>query len=265
MYFGLDMNSLPQVDISSYRRFSKSEKHITRIFEWDVLIIMLSGELNFREDGVDISLKGGEYYIQRRGLKQEGIITSEGAVYYYIHFIGSYLNDGGLPLRGTCSSEFFLKTFEKLDLLNATNGTTVEKSYCFYKILSNLYLTQPKTEAKQLTDEITEYMYQHLSAEITLESIAKKFGYSKNHVINIFKRETGKTPFEYLRDIRLVKAKSLLEYSHMSLENIATESGFGNYINFYKAFKAKYGSSPRIWKGDQLSLGSSVIRSFAQP
>ncbi len=248
MNFRLDMNTLPQVDISSYRRFSKGEKHITRIFEWDVLIIMLSGTLYFREDGIDVSLKGGEYYIQRRGLKQEGIITSEGAVYYYIHFIGSYIKDSGLPLRGSCNSEFFIKAFEKLDLLNATSGTRVEKSYYFYKILSNLYLTQPKTEAKQLADEITEYMYQNLSTEITLEGIAKKFGYSKNHIINIFKKETDKTPFEYLRDLRLQRAKSLLEYSHTSLESIAIESGFGSYINFYKAFRSRYGISPLAWR-----------------
>ena len=77
-------------------------------------------------------------------------------------------------------------------------------------------------------------------------------GYNKNHIIRIFKKETGKTPHAYITDIKIEKAKQLLLGSDASLSQISIECGFGEYINFYKAFMKNEGCPPLAWKKQQL-------------
>lgn len=61
----------------------------------DILLIMLDGVLRFTEDGVPVEPVGGEYYIQRKGLLQDGPEASDRPSYFYVHF-----SDGEcLPIR----------------------------------------------------------------------------------------------------------------------------------------------------------------------
>ena len=61
----------------------------------DILLIMLDGVLRFTEDGVPVEPVGGEYYIQRKGLLQDGPEASDRPSYFYVHF-----TDGEcLPIR----------------------------------------------------------------------------------------------------------------------------------------------------------------------
>lgn len=88
MMDGLDLQKLPMYHASAHKVFRPGEKHVRRIAGEDVLILMLEGTLHFLENGEQIDLEKGEYYIQRRGLLQEGRIPSDDARYYYIHFTG---------------------------------------------------------------------------------------------------------------------------------------------------------------------------------
>ena len=51
-----------------------------------------------------------------------------------------------------------------------------------------------------------DYINEHIAEPITLQMLAKAAGYSPWHSARIFKELTGKTPFEYIRELRLSKA-----------------------------------------------------------
>ena len=68
----LSSEKLPQFLFSHDRAFQPGEKHVTRVCPEDVLLLMFSGVLRFTEDGVPVEVRGGEYYIQKRGLSQQG-------------------------------------------------------------------------------------------------------------------------------------------------------------------------------------------------
>ena len=87
--YGLDMDDLPEYCNSGFFRFRNGQKHTTRICPYDVCVIMLEGILYFNEDGKPVQVSKGEYYIQRSGLLQEGVIPSSDAFYYVIHFHGN--------------------------------------------------------------------------------------------------------------------------------------------------------------------------------
>lgn len=78
----LSSEKLPQFLFSHDRAFQPGEKHVTRVCPEDVLLLMFSGVLRFTEDGVPVEVRGGEYYIQKRGLSQQGQVPSDCPVYY---------------------------------------------------------------------------------------------------------------------------------------------------------------------------------------
>ena len=86
MPIGISMQTVPTYRLSAFRKFLPGERHITRVESGDILLLMLDGVLRFTEDGVPVELTRGEYYIQERGLLQEGPEVSDSPYYFYLHF-----------------------------------------------------------------------------------------------------------------------------------------------------------------------------------
>lgn len=80
--------------------------------------------------------------------------------------------------------------------------------------------------------------------QITLESAAQQIGLTPAYLSRIFKKETGCTFSQYLNQIRIAKAKDLLRYSHLSLSDIAQQTGYGDQSYFTRVFRRITGISP---------------------
>ena len=75
---------------SDNRQFLPEERHIDRLCGEDVLLLVRKGVLRFHEDGVLVELHAGEYYIQRAGLYQQGLLPSDAPNYFFVHFHGVF-------------------------------------------------------------------------------------------------------------------------------------------------------------------------------
>lgn len=82
--------------------------------------------------------------------------------------------------------------------------------------------------------------HQHLSQH----DLAKSVNLSRYYLCHLFKRETGLSLLEYLRAVRMGRAKHLLETTFLSVKQITTIVGFGDESHFVRDFKARYGLSP---------------------
>lgn len=89
-----------------------------------------------------------------------------------------------------------------------------------------------------------DYIEEHLTAEITLESLAELSFFSKYHFHRLFKGATGKAPMEYVRERRLTQAAYELAFSSKSITHIAHSLSFNSQDAFDKAFKRVYGITP---------------------
>jgi len=96
--------------------------------------------------------------------------------------------------------------------------------------------------------QITAYCSKQLSEPFSLTALAEECGYCKNHIISVFRRATGYTPYAYRVLCRLDSARNMLLSSSATLETIAAECGFGNYGNFYRSFMSAEGCSPGTWR-----------------
>ncbi len=95
-----------------------------------------------------------------------------------------------------------------------------------------------------LVSKVLSHINVHYTEELTLDSLAARFFISKYHLSREFLRITGTSVHRYIIQKRLVMAKQYLSEGRPSSE-ICQRCGFGDYSNFYRAFKNEYGISPK--------------------
>jgi len=100
---------------------------------------------------------------------------------------------------------------------------------------ADLYITVQKLQ---------EYMDANIKRNITLKELAEQAGYSPWHTARIFKEITGKTPFEYLRSLRLTKAALFLRDNEAKIIDVALDYVFDSHEGFTRAFSREFGLSP---------------------
>ena len=104
-----------------------------------------------------------------------------------------------------------------------------------------LYLTDSSSNEKVV--EIIDYLNQHLTEEISIDSLASRFFISRYYLMHTFKEETGYTIGNYLSTKRLLLAKELIT-SGMNITEACFTCGFHNYSTFSRAYKKAFGVSP---------------------
>ena len=91
---------------------------------------------------------------------------------------------------------------------------------------------------------VIAYLQEHYVEKIVFETLARDFGTSRSSLFTRFKQYTGYTPITYLIEIRLTQAKLLLRATSLSIEQIATETGFQDSGYFSQVFKKNVGTTP---------------------
>ena len=92
--------------------------------------------------------------------------------------------------------------------------------------------------------DMIHYIEEHLSENLTLESIAKHFSIDKYHLCHIFKTETNSTVYHYIQLKRIALAKRLLAEGR-SLTEVCFDAGFNDYNHFITTFKKHSGMTPK--------------------
>lgn len=85
---------------------------------------------------------------------------------------------------------------------------------------------------------------EHLSDDLSLESVASAVFISAKYLSRLFKEETGTTYTEYVTARRMEKARILLENSSLNVEQVAGSVGYVTPAYFIKKFKEAYGCTP---------------------
>ena len=119
-------------------------------------------------------------------------------------------------------------------------------------ILTSLLLSAPSVPAAAnhagIAEDIVSYIQEHYAEDLTIQKLASRAGLSQYHFIRIFRRETGFTPHEYIRNFRINTAKYLLKTSRLSVKDICFETGFSSVSVFCSAFRKKNGLTPTEYR-----------------
>ncbi|MFE9864012.1 helix-turn-helix transcriptional regulator [Streptomyces sp. NPDC005506] len=85
----------------------------------------------------------------------------------------------------------------------------------------------------------------HLAGPLSVPEVAEAAGVSHNHLIRLFRAETGGTVVAYIRRRRMEQARHLLRESTLSIPAVAASVGIGDLQAFNKACRRELGASPR--------------------
>jgi len=88
------------------------------------------------------------------------------------------------------------------------------------------------------------YINDHLSEDLSVDTLARQVYTSKYHFMRRFKELTGCSVHRYITQKRLLAAADLLR-SGVSAQNACARCGFQDYSAFQRAFRAQFGMPPR--------------------
>jgi len=93
-----------------------------------------------------------------------------------------------------------------------------------------------------------EHIMRHFREELSLKDLAKAAAYSPWQALRAFSQLTGKTPFQYLREVRLSDAARALRDTDRSVLDVALDAAFGSHEGFTKAFSRRFGLPPERYR-----------------
>ncbi|AGF58643.1 MULTISPECIES: AraC family transcriptional regulator [Clostridium] len=237
------------------------------------LYLYLSGDVTYLIEGKSYNLKSGDIILINTNELHRAVINSMKAPYERIVL---WINKSFLHELSTTETDL-TQCFENIEkknvlrpdfqiqqniraqlskLLDLENYKGIGKDllYKAYMLeliiqLNNLVLNDKsdldiEITKSNLIDGIVEYINNHINEEITIDELSKEFYLSKFHLAREFKKYTGTSIHRYCMQKKLIAAKELI-LNHHPINVVYKQSGFGDYTNFFRAFKNEYGISPK--------------------
>ena len=97
-------------------------------------------------------------------------------------------------------------------------------------------------------DNVIEYININYDKEITVDELSCVIKLSPAHFSRVFKKETGKSPTDFIIDVRLHNAKKMLLAEEKSVTEVAMDCGFNSSSHFSASFQKRYKMSPSEYK-----------------
>lgn len=92
--------------------------------------------------------------------------------------------------------------------------------------------------------QIIKLLSEDVSRDVDIEALASSVNLSASRLRHLFKDETGLTPAQYLKRLRLERARELMEGSFLRLKEVLPQVGITDESHFVRDFKAMHGLPP---------------------
>lgn len=104
------------------------------------------------------------------------------------------------------------------------------------------------TESEDAVRLAVRYLEQHFTEEISLSEVAEKFFFTASYFSIFFKKGTGKTFSQYIKELRMERACALLRDTNKKVSEISEKVGYADSAYFGKVFKKHTGLSPEEFR-----------------
>ncbi len=222
----------------------------------------------------------GSFHSQRRDLRDkitfiapgstvEGWTKTNGGTPYVfaVHFDSTPSAD--LPDLSNFPSQLYFESDELKSTLNKMRlvlerGEPDDRLYAEtlgvllrYEIARRFHAETPREQlrgglsARQL-QKLQAYIDANFTADISLQDMADLLDISRSHLLAAFKQSTGVSPYQYVLQMRVERAKILMNNPRMSLSEIAKIIGFRTNLQLNRAFRRFSGVPPRDFRRDKI-------------
>ncbi len=172
-----------------------------------------------------------------------------------------FFPSGTLPNYDALSS--FKKCIEEIHVQNYGSNQLIQTKICElliecirYWISTGFVIDNIRYHADNYDIyNITDYIDQHLNAELSVPEIAKACNMSYSYFAKQFPAVYGKTCKEYLEEMRLYKVEEYLLFTNFDLNFIAQETGFSDCSHMIKSFRKRHGTTPKKFRDERKQQG----------
>lgn len=147
---------------------------------------------------------------------------------------------------------------EQYEQLQTYNDRQIHSMFELASMIVSFILTNEiiRSEENAFAKLAKDYVNGHLCESLSVGTLCRSLGVSKNALYERFRTAFGKTVGEYITEARLKKAKKLLCDSTLSIDSIAEQTGFASYTYFSRSFKKKYRLPPLAYRKAHKSAAS---------
>lgn len=164
-----------------------------------------------------------------------------------------YRERGGQPVFRPQNMEEFLRLIHGLRRI-ASSGDHVRDMRINERLAQLLSLLMEnswhpgaqrhRSEGKQPLLEVKMFLDQHFHKKITLDELAERFYIDKFYLTRLFREQYGSSVINYLLYVRISRAKELLRFTGLSVEEVGAKCGMPDANYFSRAFRKIEGMSP---------------------
>ena len=128
---------------------------------------------------------------------------------------------------------------------------------------------QPGESRRTQTAESTvayarQYIHENYRKPIVVEELARSAGISTNYFRTIFRERTGITIYEYTTQIRMEKARELLQDEKQKIREIGEMVGYESSAHFGSVFRRRFGMTPNEYRRKILEGKNTVQKRYEE-
>lgn len=141
-----------------------------------------------------------------------------------------------------------LKGLARLRKLLEVLHLLADAGRCARPLSSPTFTRAPGGKHQQTIEVVLAHVHSHITQNISLEKIAAMARMTRSTFCRFFKRVTGKTLVEYVNNVRIGRACSLLTETDLSVSEICFQSGFSSLPYFNRRFLATKQTTPSAYR-----------------
>jgi len=154
-------------------------------------------------------------------------------------------------IRGIDLSQHFEELFKLENFSDLNDELYIPISKIIFNAMMDIASHKKKDTKNNKSDiayRVKVELNKSVTTDVSISSIAKKLYCSENDIIRKFKKKYGVTPYAYLIDARIRRAKNILMNTNNTLSEIASKLCFSSEYHFSNSFKKRVGVSPREFR-----------------
>ena len=223
------------------------------------IVIDGNGELNYKNSNYKL-IKGSCVFIDCNNKYSH---TSDNWTIKWVHFNGNnisaiynkYLSRNGLNIFSSKQFNKYQSLLDEIQVIAKSNNymrdmNINEKLTSLLSQIMSETVYEKKDNTKHIYDisSIKNYIDDNYLKDISLDNLSNKFFINKFYLTRLFKSTYGITINKYILNKKITKAKELLRFSDLNIEDISIECGINDPNYFSRVFKQIEGISPKKYK-----------------
>ncbi len=229
-----------------------------------LLLFVESGSLTVYTIGKPLVLTAGQAWLYRPSEPQKYVFLCRKdavGISYWVHFTGAAVEE----LLTSCGAEAHrpwlakdiadtASLFGRMILCHRLQSGSLPVNSLFLQLL-HTFSAPPSPRLRSTSHRCTlqihaimQQMECNPQADYDADALAAQCHLSRDRFVHIFKDIAGIPPHKYHLTVKLEQARRLLDYSALSISDAAAAVGFDDPLYFSRAFKKRFGLSPRAYR-----------------